>query len=94
MNHSPVCSQTAAIDQFSAQTFGPCIETMRALVAVALSLTALVLTLSTGVRGSNAYTTHIGMRVPPIEAKCIKTGTFQTDEGKLLNVYRCPPRAA
>jgi len=34
------------------------------------------------------------MRVPPIEAKCIKTGTFQTDEGKLLNVYLCPPRAA
>lgn len=67
---------------------------MRPLIAVALSLTALVLTLGTGVRGSNAYTTHIGMRVPPIEAKCIKTGEIQTDEGKQLNVYQCPPRAA
>ena len=55
-------------------------------MAVALSLTALVFTLSAGVRDSNAYTTHIGMRVPPIEAKCIKTGTIQTDEGKLLNI--------
>lgn len=67
---------------------------MRALIAVALSLTALVLTLGTGARGANAYTTHIGMRVPPIEAKCIKTGEIQTDEGKQLNVYQCPPRAA
>ena len=63
-------------------------------MAVALSLTALVFTLSAGVRDSNADTTHIGMRVPPIEAKCIKTGTIQTDEGKLLNIDQCPARAA
>ena len=55
-------------------------------MAVALSLTAFVFTLSAGVRDSNADTTHIGMRVPPIEAKCIKTEPFQTDEGKLLNI--------
>ena len=67
---------------------------MKALLAIALSLISFALTMTIRVKDSNAYTTHVGMRVPPMEAKCMKTGQFQTDEGKLLKVFQCPTRAA
>lgn len=65
---------------------------MRMLMAVLLSLAALVGVVATesGAKGSESFTTHIGSRVPPADAGCFKTGQYRTDEGKLLNVFQCP----
>ena len=63
---------------------------MRALIAGLLSMAALVIVLTTAVNSSNSYTTHIGSRIPPVDAGCIKDGEFRTDEGKLLRIFRCP----
>ena len=63
---------------------------MRVLLAAVLSLTAFVIVMAAGVKESVRYTTHIGSRVPPAEAGCLKTGDVRNDEGKLLNVFKCP----
>ena len=36
------------------------------------------------------YTTHIGSRVPPVEAGCLQVDVVETDAGKPLLVYACP----
>ncbi|WP_232199793.1 hypothetical protein [Synechococcus sp. CC9616] len=63
---------------------------IRVLLAALLSMAAFIVVLATGAEGSESYTTHIGLRVPPSEAGCIKTGEIRTDEGKVLNIFRCP----
>lgn len=63
---------------------------IRVLLAALLSMAAFIVVLATGAEGSESYTTHIGSRVPPSEAGCIKTGEIRTDEGKVLNIFRCP----
>jgi len=63
---------------------------MRVLLAAVLSLTAFVIVMTAGVEKSVRYTTHIGSRVPPAEVGCFKAGDVRNDEGKLLNVFKCP----
>jgi hypothetical protein len=63
---------------------------MRVFLAALFSLAAFAVVLATGAKGSDSFTTHIGSRVPPVEAGCYKTGDVRSDEGKVLNVYRCP----
>ena len=63
---------------------------MRVLLAFLLSLTALVAVLVTQGKGSESYTTHIGSRTPPVEAGCFQSGEVETDEGKVLKIFRCP----
>lgn len=63
---------------------------MRILLAALLSLTVFMMAVATGGKGSESFTTHIGSRVPPAEAGCFKTGDLHNDEGKLLNVFKCP----
>ena len=38
---------------------------------------------------SDQYTTHIGSRVPPVEAGCLQVDVVETDAGKPLKVYAC-----
>jgi len=63
---------------------------MRVLLIVLFSLIACVTVLATGAKRSERFTTHIGSRIPPVEAKCFQTGEVQTDEGKHLKVFQCP----
>lgn len=63
---------------------------MRTLSAGLLLIAALVVAIAPGVRKSEIYTTHIGSRVPPTEACCIKAGELQREEGKPLKVFKCP----
>ncbi len=63
---------------------------MPASIAALISLSALVIALITGMNRQESYTTHIGSRIPPVDADCIKDGEFRTDEGKLLRIFRCP----
>ena len=73
---------------------------MKRLLVVLLSLAAFVwVVVAAAVRsgaGSAArpdgFTTHIGARVPPIEAGCLQIDDVFTDEGKRLSVYACPPK--
>ena len=41
---------------------------------------------------ADSYTTHIGSRVPPVEANCMPIDEITTDEGKQLSVYACPTK--
>ncbi len=41
---------------------------------------------------ADGYTTHIGSRVPPVEANCMHIDEITTDEGKQLSVYACPTK--
>ncbi len=63
---------------------------MRVFLAALFLLAAFAVVLATRAKGSDNFTTHIGSRVPPVEAGCYKTGDVRSDEGKVLNVYRCP----
>ena len=63
---------------------------MQARIAALISLSALVIALIAGMNSKDNYTTHIGSRIPPVDAGCIKVGEFRTDEGTLLNIFRCP----
>ena len=91
--HQLHCQGTLPPDGgFGGQTGRPRPSPMRVLMAVLLSLAALVVVVATesGAKGSESFTTHIGSRVPPADAGCFKTKQYRTDEGKLLNVYQCP----
>ena len=79
-----------ALEGQRTQNCRSCSSLMRLLLAALLSLTAFVIVMATEVKGSVHYTTHIGSRVPPAEAGCFKTGDVRNDEGKLLNVFKCP----
>ena len=63
---------------------------MLALLAAFVSIAAFAFVLTTNVKSSATYTTHIGSRTPPAEADCIQTGEFRTEQDKLLKVYKCP----
>lgn len=71
---------------------------MRLHFAVLLSLISFSFVLINHVLGANlassglpdSYTTHIGSRVPPVEAGCLQIDVVMTDEGKSLNVFACP----
>ena len=55
-----------------------------------LSLAAFALVLASGVKSSEGFTTHIGLRLPPAELGCVQSGHVQTDEGRRLRVFKCP----
>lgn len=55
-----------------------------------LSLAAFALVLATEVKSSERFTTHIGLRLPPVELGCVQSGHVQTDEGRRLRVFKCP----
>ena len=63
---------------------------MRFLLVAVMSITALVVVLIAGASGSQDYTTHIGQRVPPSQARCVKTGELSSDDGRLLSIFQCP----
>lgn len=63
---------------------------MRFLLVAVMSITALAVVLIAGASGSQDYTTHIGQRVPPSEARCVKTGELSSDDGRLLSIFQCP----
>ena len=63
---------------------------MRLLLTALLTLAAVVLVLATGVRSAAHFTTHVGARVPPAELGCFHSGDIQTDEGRRLQVFKCP----
>jgi len=63
---------------------------MRFLLVAVMSITALAVVLIAGASGSQDYTTHIGLRVPPSEARCVKTGELSSDDDKLLSIFQCP----
>ena len=63
---------------------------MRLLLVAVMSITALSVVLFAGASGSQDYTTHIGLRVPPSEARCVKTGELSSDDGRLLSIFQCP----
>jgi len=63
---------------------------MRFLLVAVMSITALAVVLTAGASGSQDYTTHIGQRVPPSEARCVKTGELSYDDGRLLSIFQCP----
>ncbi len=61
---------------------------MQLVIATLLFIAAFGLVLETGVE--KKYTIHFGTRKPPVEAGCHQIGLNSTDEGKVLNVYKCP----
>ena len=63
---------------------------MRLLLVAVMSITALAVVLIARASGSQDYTTHIGLRVPPSEARCVKTGELSSDDGRLLSIFQCP----
>ena len=63
---------------------------MRVLLTALLSIAACSLVLATGVKSTERFTTHIGLRLPPAELGCIQSGHVQTDEGRRLKVFKCP----
>ena len=63
---------------------------MPSLLAAFVSLAAFAFVLTTNVKGSVTYTTHIGSRTPPAEEGCIQTSEFRTEQEKLLKIYKCP----
>ena len=65
-------------------------RSMRLLLVAVMSITALSVVLFAGASGSQDYTTHIGLRVPPSEARCVKTGELSSDDGRLLSIFQCP----
>ena len=54
---------------------------MRVLLMALLSLAACALVLATGVKGSERYTTHIGLRLPPAELVASSQDTFKRMKG-------------
>ena len=63
---------------------------MRVLLAAFVSLAAFAFVLTTYVKSSTTYTTHIGSRTPPTEEGCIQTGEFRTEQENLLKIHKCP----
>jgi len=71
---------------------------MRLLLPALLFLTAFAFVVINHLMGAglasaalpDQYTTHIGSRVPPVEAGCLQIDVVETDSGKLLKVYACP----
>ena len=63
---------------------------MRVLLSALLSLAAFSLVFATGGKGSERFTTHIGLRIPPAELGCFHSGDVQTLEGRRLKVFKCP----
>ncbi len=63
---------------------------MRVLLTALLSLAACSLVLASGVKSTERFTIHIGLRLPPAELGCIQSGQVQTDEGRRLSVFKCP----
>ena len=63
---------------------------MRVFLTALLSLAACAMVLSTGVKSSERFTTHIGSQLPPAELGCVQSGHVQTDEGRRLKVFKCP----
>jgi len=63
---------------------------MRLLLVAVMSITALAVVLIAGASGSQGYITHIGLRVPPSDARCVKTGEISSDDDKLLSIFQCP----
>ena len=71
---------------------------MRLLLPALLFLTAFAFAVINHLMGAgfasaallDQTTTHIGSRVPPVEAGCQQIEVVETDAGKLLNVYACP----
>ena len=71
---------------------------MRLLLPALLSLTAFAYVVINHLMGAGLasaalpvqYTTHIGSRVPPVEAGCLQVDVVETDASKPLNVYACP----
>lgn len=71
---------------------------MRPLLPALLFLTAFAFVVINHLLGAgltsaallDQTTTHIGSRVPPVEAGCQQVDVVETDAGKLLNVYACP----
>ena len=63
---------------------------MRLLLVAVMSITALAVVLIARASGFQDYTTHIGLRVPPSEARCVKTGELSTDDDKRLSIFQCP----
>ena len=63
---------------------------MLALLAAFVSIAAFAFILTTNVKSSATYTTHIGSRTPPAEEGCMQTSEFRTEQEKLLKIYKCP----
>ena len=63
---------------------------MRLLLVTVMSISALAVVLIAGANGSQGYTTHVGLRVPPSEARCVKIGELSSDDGRLLSIFQCP----
>ena len=75
---------------FSTKVKSPTTQMIRVFLTALLSIAAFIVVLATGAVGSESYTTHIGLRVPPTDAGCFKTGEIRTEEGQQLNIFRCP----
>ena len=71
---------------------------MRFLLPALLFLTAFAFVVINHLTGAGVvsavlpvqYTTHIGARVPPVEAGCLQVDVVETEAGKPLKVYACP----
>ena len=63
---------------------------MLALLAAFVSIAAFTFVLTTNIKSSATYTTHIGSRTTPVEEGCMQTSEFRTEHEKLLKIDKCP----
>ena len=63
---------------------------MLALLAAFVSIAAFAFILTTNVKSSAIYTTHIDSRTPPVEEGCMETSEFRTEHEKLIKIYKWP----